>query len=445
MAIDELSRQWAGTLLERWDLPVRLASATEPGDAVRDWAESGALTVTGRRDGPAMLPPGAAATAARGAELAFDALCGQILDRDLASRDWRGLLGERVPLLGLHRNGPWSAGGTCRAVATADAWVAMSLARPDDVVAVAALTESAEIPADAHSAWKLLDEWAARTSTDDVVERAALLGMPCGGVPEAGTWSARAECGGYPAVVHETSTSYASDGTAKQPLVVDLSALWAGPLAARLLGFAGARVVKVELAGRLDGARRGSARFYELLHGGHDSVLLDPRAPEEVNLLRALLDRADIVIESSRPRALAALGIDAATRCVNSPVTWVSITAYGRDAGHRVGFGDDVAMSAGLTVRDADNTPLPVGDAIADPLTGLHAAVLALAAHCAGGSRLIDIAMRDVVATASSWHEPEHARRFVVNTATHEEKPTGPAADPGRDTERWREIVLGGT
>ena len=40
------------------------------------------------------------------------------------------------------------------------------------------------------------------------------------------------------------------------PLVVDLSALWAGPLCAHLLGLAGARVVKVESLGRPDGARR---------------------------------------------------------------------------------------------------------------------------------------------------------------------------------------------
>jgi crotonobetainyl-CoA:carnitine CoA-transferase CaiB-like acyl-CoA transferase len=77
----------------------------------------------------------------------------------------------------------------------------------------------------------------------------------------------------------------------------------------------------------------------------------------------------------------------------------VSITAYDRTGplADRVGFGDDVAMTAGLAIHDARGTPLPCGDAIADPLTGLHAAVGALASYLRGGSARVDVAMHDVV------------------------------------------------
>ena len=95
-------------------------------------------------------------------------------------------------------------------------------------------------------------------------------------------------------------------------LVVDLSSLWAGPLCAQLLTAAGARTVKVESTSRPDGARRGPAPFYDLLHAGQDSVALDFRDHRDVDRLRTLLAAADIVIEASRPRALAQLGIDAA-------------------------------------------------------------------------------------------------------------------------------------
>mgnify|MGYP000350017947 CR=1 FL=1 len=150
-------------------------------------------------------------------------------------------------------------------------------------------------------------------------------------------------------------------------LVVDFSALWAGPLCAQLLGLAGARVVKVETPTRPDGARRGHPGFYDLLHAGHRSVALDPDEPSGRRALRALVERAGIVIEASRPRALARFGLDA-DAAVAAGTTWISITAAGR-ASERVGFGDDVAAGAGLVAREPGGVPLFAGDAIADPLT----------------------------------------------------------------------------
>ena len=82
-------------------------------------------------------------------------------------------------------------------------------------------------------------------------------------------------------------------------LVADFSALWVGPLCAHLLGLAGARVVKVETPTRPNGARRGNPDFFRLLHGGHESVVLDPVAIEGRRALAALVDSADVVIAAS--------------------------------------------------------------------------------------------------------------------------------------------------
>src|SRR5438067_2299045 len=83
-----------------------------------------------------------------------------------------------------------------------------------------------------------------------------------------------------------------------------------------------------------------------------------------------------------RPCGLRRWGIDSREVCEQGPTTWVSITAYGRRFPDRVGFGDDVAMASGQAARDVDDDwPLPTGDAIADPLTGMHAAVHALASY----------------------------------------------------------------
>ena len=64
-------------------------------------------------------------------------------------------------------------------------------------------------------------------------------------------------------------------------------------------------------------------------------------------------------------------------------------------------FGDDAAVAGGLICRLPDGTPVFCGDAIADPLTGLHAGLAALAADTAGGGVLIDVAMASVCANLS--------------------------------------------
>ena len=229
-----------------------------------------------------------------------------------------------------------------------------------------------------------------------LVDRGRLLGLPC-----ASLGSVRDDT---------TVRAVALDGAAEPRqsldgvLVVDLSSLWAGPLCTTLLGRAGAKVIKVETVGRPDGARRGNAAFYDFLHAGHESLLLDLADRDDRDRLARLIAAADIVVESSRPRALCRWGIDSHEVCEQGPTTWVSITAYGRRFPDRVGFGDDVAMASGQAARDVDDDwPLPTGDAIADPLTGMHAAVHALASYRVGGSRILDVAMSEVVASTVAW------------------------------------------
>ncbi len=131
--------------------------------------------------------------------------------------------------------------------------------------------------------------------------------------------------------------------------------------------------------------------------------------------MAALVRAADIVIESSRPRALARFGLDAEAAAA-AGTTWVSITAYGR-ASDRVGFGDDVAAGAGLVARDADGLPVFVGDAIADPLTGLTAAAAAACAPADGA--LLDIAMSHVVAATLDPASPDPASPDPASDAKH--------------------------
>ncbi|MEW2355707.1 CoA transferase [Spirillospora sp. NPDC029432] len=343
----------------------------EPGAA---WARSGIVPLTGRPGGPPRMPPGRAAALA--AELAdrFAAVTGVAIDGP-------ALLSERAAFTDHRRRGRISAGGSCRLLPTADGWAAVSCARPDDPSLLGALI-GAETGADP---WPAVTAWLARHTGAELAERAEPLGIAAGPIARPAAWSPDLATAARPV---------------RDLLVVDFSALWAGPLCAHLLGLAGARVIKVETPDRPDGARRGDPAFYDLLHAGHRSVVLDPGTADGRAALRALVDAADIVIEASRPHALARWGLDA-REAVAAGTAWISITAHGRSS-QRVGFGDDIAASCGLVARDGDGSPLFAGDAIADPLTGLAAAVLALRPE----PRLHDLAMGPLIAATLPDHSP---------------------------------------
>ena len=377
---------------------------TDGADPVAAWAASGAMWLTGHADGPPLSPAAAVVPAleavARRAQL----------DVDVGE-----LLTGRAALLGLQRQGRTSTNGSCRLLPTADGWVAVNLARPSDVEAVGALVEQT-VDGDP---WTVLAHAAARTAGPDLVERGTLLGIPVAELPGSVTPAA-------PFTLHRLGEAAP---TPDRPLVVDLSAMWAGPLCAHLLGRAGMRVVKVESTRRPDGARAGHPGFFRWLHDGHESVTLDFTTAAGRAALARLVDVADVVIESSRPRALAQLGIDAEAVVASRPGrTWVSITGYGRtgDTANRVAFGDDAAVAAGLVARDDEGLPVFCADAVADPITGLTAAVGALTSLASGGGHLVEVPMVDAVAaTLATPVEPLAAHRtanggWVVKTPTGE-------------------------
>ena len=387
-----------------------------PADAARDWARSGVLPLTGHRTGTPLMPPGHAASwAGSMAEHLAQATAGE---RDPVRVDGARLLAERAALTGWTRQGAVSVGGSCRLYPTLDGWAAVSVARPDDPALWSALIGH-ELD---DRFTERLAAWVAEHPGAELNERAEVLGL------------AGAAVSSHPAV---SIPRPGRPRSVRGLLVVDFSALWAGPLCAHLLGLAGADVVKVETPDRPDGARHGNRTFYDLLHSGHQSVVLNPVDPAGRKALHALVRRADIVIEASRPRALAGFGLDADAEVARG-CTWVSITAAGRNS-QRIGFGDDVAAGAGLVAWDGEGRPVFCGDAIADPLAGLTAAALALSGPQDGRGVLWDIGMADVVAATLSGVSgrpdgaalPEHRVPIHAPTAR---TPAGIASAMGADT-----------
>lgn len=267
------------------------------------------MALTGRPGGPPLGPPAhlVAGVARAGARItAASTALGSPVDLD-----WLALLGERAALLGLARGGTTSCGGATRLLPTADGWLAVSLARPEDVDLLPAwLGVTPAGPA--HETWAVVAHAVRDRARADLVAGATLLGLPVSALgehpPDGSAGVALTAHGPAPALAR-------LDGAR----VLDLSSLWAGPLCAHVLGLAGATVVKVESSTRPDGARRGPAAFFDLLNAGKRSVALDLQSALGRDALARLVGAADVVVEASRPRALEQLGIAAPTSSRRQP------------------------------------------------------------------------------------------------------------------------------
>ena len=319
--------------------------------------------------------------------------------------DGAQLLSRRSLFTSAPRDQQQSMGGWCRLLPSSDGWIAIHLPREDDLELLPAWIGISA--SSANPPWDEIGTSVRTYTSDHIVRSAQELGLAVSMVPtdnddeqlvDRGTanparpWIQRR--------VGERGAGRPLDGLR----VVDLSSLWAGPLCARVLGDGGARIVKVESPSRPDASRDGDAALFEWLHADHEFRSIAFDESDGVAELVELLEHADVVIEGSRPRALDRLGIAPAEIVAKRPGTvWVSITAFGRCGPwrDRVGFGDDTAVAGGLIEVDANGRPGFVGDAVADPLTGLVAAALVADAVLRGGGVTIDVALREVARSAA--------------------------------------------
>jgi hypothetical protein len=322
----------------------------------------------------------------------------------------------RAALIGLRPPGTISAGGATRLIEGSDGWWALTLSRADDIAAVPALLGVSDTGADP---WELLA--ASTRAVADLVMRAQLLDMPAAMLGEVRPASPKVK---------------PHNETAPRPLaellVVDLSSMWAGPLCGRLLAEAGATVVKVESPERPDGTRSGDSRFFDWMNGVKLSYAEDFGSPELAELVRV----ADVVIEGSRPAALARRGLAADQVAARPGRVWLRVNGYGSAQPQRVAFGDDAAVAGGL-VRYDDGRPSFCGDAIADPLAGLEAAREVLNVLADGGGVIVEVAMAAVAATYAALPASPETERPVRAPAL----PETPAPELGADNAEVQRLI----
>jgi crotonobetainyl-CoA:carnitine CoA-transferase CaiB-like acyl-CoA transferase len=214
--------------------------------------------------------------------------------------------------------------------------------------------------------------------------------------------------------------------------VVDLSRVLAGPWCTQTLADLGADVIKVERPAR-DGAAGGDdtrgwgppflcdpageetaeAAYYVGTNRNKRSMTIDIATDEGAELVRTLVERADVFVENFKVGDLARRGLDAGTLLARNPrLVYCSITGFGQTGPYRERPGYDYAVQAmgGLMsvtgpsrAEIADDAsgggPQKVGVAVADLFTGMYAvtAILAALRHRdrTGQGQAIDMALLD--------------------------------------------------
>ena len=170
-------------------------------------------------------------------------------------------------------------------------------------------------------------------------------------------------------------------------VVVDLTQNVAGPFCTQILGDMGAEVVKVERPGRGDDARAWAPPFwgaesasFMAFNRNKRSLALDLKREGGLEVLRRLVGRADVFVQSLRAGAIAELGLDYPSAIgLNPRLVYCSITAYGPRGPMANLPGYDPLMQAYAGLMSVNGhpgqEPARVGTSIVDMGTGMWAAL----------------------------------------------------------------------
>jgi crotonobetainyl-CoA:carnitine CoA-transferase CaiB-like acyl-CoA transferase len=166
--------------------------------------------------------------------------------------------------------------------------------------------------------------------------------------------------------------------------VLDLTRVRSGPTCVRVLADFGADVIRIESPPGLDptqstlGARDSSDALN--LHRNKRSITLNLKEPQARQILRRLVETADVVVENYRPDVKTRLGLDYETlAAINPRIVLASISGFGQDGPYqtRPGF-DQIAQGMGglMSITGFEGQgPVRAGIAVADSTTGLFSAI----------------------------------------------------------------------
>ncbi|NOT25843.1 MAG: CoA transferase [Acidobacteria bacterium] len=221
-----------------------------------------------------------------------------------------------------------------------------------------------------------------------------------------------------------------TSGPLKGVKVIELGGFIAGPYAASLFAQFGADVIKVEPPGEGDPLRRwrklhnGTSLWWYSLSRNKKSIALNLKSDEGRRILRALLEKADVLVENFRPGTLEGwgLGWEEVSR-INPGLVVVRISGYGQTGPYRdrPGFGAIAEAVGGLRYITGypDRAPVRVGVSLGDTLAALYAVIGALVAlhhrNVNGGKgQVVDAALYEAVFAVTESLLPEYSKAGLV-------------------------------
>jgi crotonobetainyl-CoA:carnitine CoA-transferase CaiB-like acyl-CoA transferase len=175
-------------------------------------------------------------------------------------------------------------------------------------------------------------------------------------------------------------------------VVADLTQNVAGPFCTQILGDMGAEVIKIERPGRGDDARAWAPPYwgdesatFMALNRNKKSIVLDLKRPGGIEVLRRLVGRAEVFVQSLRAGAIEELGLEfTRAAALNPRLVYCSITAFGSRGPLRDLPGYDPLMQAYAGLMSINGhpgqEPARVGTSIVDMGTGMWAALGIMAA-----------------------------------------------------------------
>ncbi|QID18566.1 CoA transferase [Nitrogeniibacter mangrovi] len=241
--------------------------------------------------------------------------------------------------------------------------------------------------------------------------------------------------------------------------VIEFGTLIAGPFCTRVLAEFGAEVIKIETPGTGDPLRK-----WRKLHGdtslwwyvqarNKQSVTLNLKSPEGVEVARQLVAGADIVVENFRPGVMEKLGLGWETLKADNPgLVMVRLSGFGQTGPYRdqPGFGAIGESMGGLRYITgyADRPPVKTGISIGDSIAALWAALGALMAlrhrevH-GGAGQVVDVALYEAVFAMMESLVPEYDMFGFIRERTGNVMP-GITPSNTHTSKDGRHIIVGG-
>lgn len=169
-------------------------------------------------------------------------------------------------------------------------------------------------------------------------------------------------------------------------IVLEFSQYLSGPSAGLRLADLGARVIKVERPDKGDACRQlaiknlwldDSSLLFHTINRNKESFAADLKNAEDLELVKKLIRKVDVVTHNFRPGIMEKLGLDyASVKKLNERIIYAEISGYGKKGPWKNKPGQDLLLQSlsglAFTSGDKDQDPVPFGIAIADIICGTH-------------------------------------------------------------------------